>query len=210
MNFMKANFYKIVKSFWQLPILVALILAPFSSCDDNDPIKEDVPELITKVTLTFTPIDGGAAIVISASDPDGEGVQDIEADGIINLEGNTNYTLTLTLVNELAHPSDPAYDITAEVEEEGDEHMFFFGWTNNVFADPTGNGNVDNRLDDVNYNDEDANGLPLGLSTGWTSSDQSAGTFRVILKHQPDLKTETSSSSDGETDMDVSFMINIE
>ena len=97
------------------------------------------------------------------------------------------------------------------MEEEGDEHLFFFAWTNNVFADPAGDGNVDNREDALNYNDEDAGGLPLGLSTNWTSAaSSSTGTFRVILKHQPELKSATSSSSTGETDLDLTFTINIQ
>jgi len=181
-----------------------------SGCDNDDPKKEDTPELITKVTLTFTPVGGGAAVTATATDPDDEGVQDISVDGPINLDGEQAYTLSVEIINELAEPSDPEYDITAEVEEEGDEHMFFFGWTNNVFSDPAGNGNVDNRSDDVNYNDEDDDGLPVGLSTSWTTAAASAtGSFTIILKHQPDLKSATSTSADGESDIDLDFTINV-
>lgn len=208
---MKFNSHK--KSLSSYSFIITLILTSalgmLASCDDDDPKKEDVPELITKVTLTFTPEGGGAAVTASASDPDGEGVQDIAPDGPINLDANEDYTLMLTLVNELADPADPAYDITGEVEEEGDEHMFFFSWTNNVFSDPAGNGNIDNRNDPLNYNDVDDNGLPLGLSTSWTTGEFSTGTFRVVLKHQPDLKTATSGVNDGETDLDVLFTINV-
>lgn len=149
-------------------------------------------------------------MVVSATDPDGDGVQDIAVDGDINLVSDTDYTLTITLINELAAPTDPAYDISAEVAEEGAEHIFFFGWTNNVFYNPTGNGNIDNRSDGINYNDSDENGLPIGLSTNWsTSVNTASGKFRVMLKHQPDLKSPTSTSSDGETDLDIEFVINI-
>ena len=82
--------------------------------------------------------------------------------------------------------SSAASDNTSQVEEEAAEHMFFFAWTGDVFSDPTGDGNADNRADDVNYSDQDAGGLPLGLSTEWTTGDASAGTFRVVLKHQPE------------------------
>jgi hypothetical protein len=192
--------------------ILAIGLTSFmSSCGDDDPKKENVPELITEATLTFTPVGGGAAIVATATDPDGEGVQDLTVDGPIELTINTSYTLTIELINGLADPSEEEYDITAEVEEEGDEHMFFFAWTNNVFSNPTGNGNVDNRSDAVNYNDEDENGLPLGLSTNWTSAASAAdGTFRLILKHQPDLKSDVSTSSTGETDLDLTFTISID
>jgi hypothetical protein len=197
----------------KLLIVTAIIfsLALFTSCDDvDDPVKEDTPELITKATLTFTPSGGGTAITATATDPDGEGVQDIEIDGPISLADNTTYTLTIQLINELADPGDAEYNITEEVEEEGDEHMFFFSWTNNVFSDPTGNGNVDNRDEDVNYNDEDVNGQPIGLETSWTTATASSGKFQVVLKHQPELKTATSTSTTGETDLDIEFDIIIE
>jgi hypothetical protein len=197
----------------KLLVVTAVIfsLALFTSCDDvDDPVKEDTPELITKVTLTFTPSGGGTAVTATATDPDGEGVQDIEIDGPISLADNTTYTLTIQLINELADPGDAEYNITEEVEEEGDEHMFFFSWTNNVFSDPVGNGNIDNRDDDVNYNDEDVNGQPIGLETSWTTAAASSGKFQVVLKHQPELKTATSTSTTGETDLDIEFDINVE
>jgi hypothetical protein len=198
-----------IKVFFTLSVLTATIW--LSSCDDGDPQKEDVPELITTAKLTFTPSGGGSVVVATATDPDGDGVKDIEVDGPINLLKNKTYTLSISLINGLASPTDDGYDITAEVEEEGDEHLFFFAWTNEVFTDPAGNGNVDNREDPLNYNDEDAGGLPLGLSTDWTTITVArSGTFRVILKHQPELKSATSPSSAGETDLDVTFNINIQ
>lgn len=197
---------------WKVGImgLIALLgVFTMISCEDDDPVKEDVPELITKATLTFTPAGGGTPVTASATDPDGEGVQDIEVDGPISLTAGTTYTLTLSLINELADPTDEEYNITEEVEEEGDEHMFFYAWTNDVFSDPSGNGNIDNRADAVNYEDEDDNGYPLGLTTSWTAGSASTGTFRVVLKHQPDLKTDTSDANTGESDLDVTFTINV-
>jgi hypothetical protein len=209
---MKTNLIKIQPQLIiNLLVTVAFVsLLLISGCDDDDPVKEDVPELITQVTLTFTPAAGGAAIMVTATDPDGEGVQDIQVDGPIDLAATQNYTLAITLINGLAQPADPEYNVTEEVEEEGDEHMFFFSWTNNVFSDPVGNGNIDSRPDVVNYEDEDTNGLPLGLETFWTTAGASTGNFRVLLKHQPELKTVTSDSNTGETDVDVTFPINIE
>jgi hypothetical protein len=184
-------------------------LALFTSCND-DPEPENVPELITKATLIFTPVGGGTTVTVNATDPDGEGVQDIVVDGPINLQKNKTYTLTVELINGLLNPTDPEYDITEEVEEEGDEHMFFYSWTNNVFSNPAGNGNIDNRADAVNYNDRDEKGLPLGLSTSWTTLDATAsGTFRIVLKHQPDLKSATSTATDGETDLDLTFTVTV-
>jgi hypothetical protein len=93
--------------------------------------------------------------------------------------------------------------------------MFFFGWTANLFADPTGDGNIDNRTDAVNYsgasNALDENNLPLGLTTTWTTTGSSGGgTFRVLLKHQPELKSANSTSTVGETDLDLTFNIGVQ
>lgn len=194
-------------------LFVSAGLLGIQSCDD-DPKPENIPEIVTKATLRFAPPSGSTAAVVTvtASDPDRDGPQDLRVDGPINLTRGVTYTLTITLVNELAKPGDKEYDITEEVKEEADEHMLFFSWTNSVFSNPTGNGNVDNRADPVNYNDLDSKGQPLGLSTTWTTATGTAalaGKFKVILKHQPDIKTATSRSTDGETDVELEFDLNV-
>ncbi len=194
------------------------IAMQFNGCKKDDPKPEDVPELITTAILTFTPNDGGSPVIVTATDPDGEGVQDIKADGPINLLPAKTYVLKIDLINALAKPTDPAYKVTEEVEEEGDEHMFFFAWTNNPFSSPAGDGNIDNRADAVNYtgaaNSIDKNNRPLGLTTTWTTvtptgTSTVTGTFQVLLKHQPNLKSDTSDSKTGETDLDLTFTVNI-
>ncbi|MBX2873910.1 MAG: T9SS type A sorting domain-containing protein [Saprospiraceae bacterium] len=172
--------------------------------DPDAPACENEEEIITDVILTWTPVDGGDPVVATAKDPDGEGIMDLEVEGPINLLESTEYTLTLELRNEIE-----GEDITTEIMEEDDEHMFFFGFTEGIFSSPEGDGNIDNRADAVNYNDQDENGLPVGLSTGWTTATTMAGgSFRVVLKHQPDIKSETSTADDGGTDVDLTFVIN--
>jgi hypothetical protein len=189
---------------------LALLAFSFNACDEEAPGKEDTPELITEVKLTFTPTGGGTPVVVSAVDPDGIGVLDIIADDPISLTANTSYELSIEFFNGLLDPTEDEYDITAEVLEEADEHMLFFSWDGG-FSNPAGNGNIDNRADAVNYEDNDANGLPLGLSTSWTTVDTEASDlkFRIILKHQPDLKTASTGATVGETDVDVEFALNI-
>ena len=189
-----------------LPTVYCLLL--LVGCVE-EPVKEDVPELITKITLTFTP-DVGALVMVSAADPDGEGVKSILPDGIILLDKDRSYTLTLGLINELADPSSPEYNLTSEIEKEGDEHLFFFNWTNNLFSSPSGNGNIDNRNDDLNYGDKDVAGLPIGIKTYWiASATPTVGEFRILLKHQPGIKSLTSSATAGETDLDLIFSVEI-
>lgn len=188
--------------------LVFFAMSIFTQCEVEDPVKEDTPELITRAILTFTP-ETGDAIIATATDPDGEGVKDISTDKPIELNAGVRYTLDIQLVNDLADPTSPDYDIGAEVEEQGHEHLFFFGWNGDVFNDPAGDGNIDNREDPVNYEDHDVNALPVGLHTTWTTGATSSGTFRVLLKHQPGLKSAVSESTDGETDLDVEFDIRV-
>lgn len=192
-------------------LLALCFLQTAFQCKPDDPDKEDTPELITSLTLKFAPTGGGDPIEVTATDPDGEGVADIEPDGPIVLNAGTTYTLELSLINGLVPPTDGDHNITLEVEEEGDEHLFFFSWTGNVFSSPAGNGNIDNRTDPMQYLDTDAKGRPLGLSTRWTASSSAAsGDFRIVLKHQPDQKTDTSGSTVGETDLDLVFEISVQ
>jgi hypothetical protein len=193
----------------KLTIQYFLLLMMMGACLD-EPVREDAPELITKVTLTFTPNGGGETVVVSASDPDGDGIQSIAADGAIVLQQNQTYILNLSLFNELADPTSPQYNITAEVEEEGDEHLFFFAWTNNLFSAPSGDGNIDDRRHALDYQDTDG-ANPIGLITQWhTISSASNGKFTILLKHQPGSKSATSTSADGETDLDLTFDLEVQ
>ena len=183
-------------------------MAGLAGCGDSDvPEAENEEEIITDVTLTFTPSDGGGAITAAAQDPDGEGPAGLEIITDIELAANTTYVLSLELENSVEGES-----ITEEIAEEDEEHLFFFGWTADLFTDPAGDGNIgaSNGNDPVNYNDEDDEGLPVGLSTTWTTGVAGSGTFRVILKHQPDIKSATSTSADGESDVDITWDITIE
>jgi hypothetical protein len=143
---------RIVSRFLSL-MTICSVLVIFSGCKDDDPEPENVPELITKVILRFTP-PGGAPVVVSATDPDGEGSQNLQLDGPINLIKGTSYTLSIELINGLYNVGEDGYDITKEVREEGDEHQLFFSWSDGVFSSPTGTGNI-NSTGTVNYQDED-------------------------------------------------------
>ncbi len=185
--------------------LFGVIILSAGCGDDDTPPMENPEEIITDVTLTFTPT-SGPSIVASAIDSDGDGPEELAINGSIVLATNTTYSLTIDLQNSIDGES-----ITDEILEEAEEHMFFFGWQGGIFAAPNGDGNIEDRSDNVIYSDEDDNGLPLGLRTSWITADAATSTFRVILKHQPDgVKTETSESSDGDTDLDLTWDLSIE
>ena len=179
--------------------------------DDIAPEEENEIEVITDVTLIFTnTADVNDVIRASAQDPDGTGIQELQILGAITLAADTEYTLTYEILNKL-DPAD-SEDIGDEILEEDNEHQFFFSFTENVFANPIGNGNIDAAADPINYNDEDENGNPVGLSSTWTTSStaSSGALFTVRLQHQPDVKTATSGSNDGDTDFALTFDLNIQ
>lgn len=170
------------------------------SCDDDSvPAAENEEEVITDILLTFTPAGGGNPLTALSSDPDGEGPAERVTEDI-TLAPNTTYILTIELENKIAGES-----ITEEVRAEANEHLFLFSWADAIFSNPTGNGNIDNRTDPVNYLDTDSQGLDLGLETSWTTADPATGNFRLVLKHQPDSKTVSSGINVGETDVDISW-----
>lgn len=192
-------------------VLLVPVSLLFTACEEDDdvPPAENEEEVITNVTLTFTPEGGGDVVTATWVDADGDGSNDpVLTD--IELAANTTYTMEMTLLNAI--DPDDTESITEEVREEGDEHMFFFGWTDGLFTDPSGDGNIgsDERDDPLNYEDEDDDGQPIGLETEWTTGEAASGTFRVTLAHQPDIKSATSTSEDGTTDVDITWDITIQ
>ncbi|MEM6641627.1 MAG: GTP cyclohydrolase [Bacteroidota bacterium] len=178
-----------------------------SSCGDDDaPEEENVVEVFTDVTLIFTPT-SGTPVTASATDPDGAGASPLVVSGPINLAANTSYTLTYDIKNAL-DPND-VEDIGAEILEEDNEHQFFFQFTDGAFTDPTGNGNI-GASGTVNYDDMDENGCVVGLETSWTTGDAQTASFRVNLQHQPGEKTCSTGSDTGDTDFDLTFVLNIQ
>ena len=200
------------KNLQLLAILFSVItIIGCSNDDDVAPEEENEVEVFTDVTLVFTnTADVNDVVTASAQDPDGTGIQELQILDAITLAADTEYTLTYEILNAL----DPAdiEDIGSEILEEDNEHQFFFSFTENVFANPTGNGNIDAAADPINYNDADENGNPVGLSSTWTTSStaSSGASFTVRLQHQPDVKTATSGSNDGDTDFALTFALNIQ
>lgn len=200
------------KNLQLLAILFSVItIIGCSNDDDVAPEEENEVEVFTDVTLVFTnTADVNDVVTASAQDPDGTGIQELQILDAITLAADTEYTLTYEILNAL----DPAdiENIGDEILEEDNEHQFFFSFTENVFANPTGNGNIDAAADPINYNDADENGNPVGLSSTWTTSStaSSGASFTVRLQHQPDVKTATSGSNDGDTDFALTFALNIE
>ena len=164
-------------------------------CDSDDP-DEDAgageEELITRVTITLTP-PSGTPVVAVADDPDGDGAG-FQIDDI-TLMANTTYTGAITVTDEIN-----GEDITEEVEEEAEEHQFWY----------TPSENISDRVT-VTINDTDSNGLPLGLDFTVAVSDGGAisGTMQVVLSHYDEGPKDGVTQSD-ESDVDITFNVDIQ
>ena len=163
----------------------------------TDPIIPNQEEVITTLNFTLTPNGGGTPIVLSFQDLDGDGGNSPTIIGGV-LEANTSYTGELELLNEL---ESPAGDITEEVEAEAVDHQFFYQTTVNGV--------------NISYDDMDANGNPIGLSTVVTTTGASSGEITVVLRHEPNKTASGVSTGDilnagGETDIEVVFNVEVQ
>ena len=180
--------------------IIALALALpvfFVSCDDDDPDIPNEEELITTVNYSLTPIGGGATVVLSFQDLDGDGGNAATITGG-TLSANETYSASLELLNESEAPVE---DITLEIEEEDLDHQFFFQST---IADLN-----------ISYSDMDSSGNPIGLETTLTTGAAGSGTITVTLKHEPMKNAAGVSDGDitnaeGETDIEVTFPVDVQ
>jgi len=67
----------------------------------------------------------------------------------------------------------------------------------------------------VAYDDKDANGNPVGLSSILTTGDAASGSITITLRHEPAKSASGVSNGDitnagGETDIEVIFPINVQ
>lgn len=182
---------------WALPLLSILF---FTSCEKDDPKIPNEEELITTLIYTLTPDGGGTPVQFTFQDLDGDGGNDpIITNG--TLMANTTYAGVITLLNET---ETPPILISDEVEEEAEEHQFFYQFSH-VFL--TGA---------FEYADADANGNPIGLLTTFeTPNSQSDLTLTITLRHEPNkaapgVNRGFIDQAGGETDIEVTFDVTVQ
>lgn len=132
-------------------------------------------EVISRVTLVFTPSAGNTQQTFQFDDPDGDGGAPGTSDPIQLAAGE--YSLSVAFLNALGSAPD---DITLEVRDEGIEHQIFF--TGSAVVGPA-TANTNGPLMH-SYADMDANGFPLGLDNTIVASPGS-GDLVVTLRHMP-------------------------
>ena len=194
--------------FQLLAFLFGALSVSFTSCNSDDPEKENEGEVITDVTLKFTEVNqAGTAIgtpfEVKASDSNGVGLGNNLTIETINLVRGKRYQMEISLFNSIENE-----DITKEVKEEGDEHQFFF----------LGTAVVGSPLMTYTYDDQDKNGNPIGLK-GFVQVVENPSfnnaRLRVILRHDlnkafPGANNpnfQNFANAGGETDLDVEFPV---
>jgi len=180
-------------------IIILFAFSAFLSCRKKDEPKPQNPtdtneeELITTLKLILTEDGTANESIFIFKDLDGAGGSAPTIDNIV-LSANKTYNGRIVLLDESKTPAD---SISNEVQEEGDEHQFFFTVTGANITHQYKTGDVDSK------------GVPIGLEPIFVTGVASTGTLKVVLKHQPDSKPTSGlgDSSKGETDIEVDFNV---
>ena len=187
------NYFKLVSI-----TLFTLLFVACSSDDDAAPEPVNEEEVITTMIVT---LDGPDQVVTleyrDLDGPDGPDSAEISVSGA--LTAGVTYAGSIRLLNETENPAE---NITEEVEEEDDEHQFFYT--------PSSDLNVE-----VDYGNFDGNGNPLGTMFMLTTGAASSGALTFTLIHEPDKSGAGVSEGDitnayGETDIEVSFEVEVQ
>ena len=169
-----------------------LIFASCSDDDDNapDPVNEE--EVIT--TLTVTLDSGSDTVVMQYQDLDGDGPDAATVTVSGPLSDNTSYNGSIVLLNET---ESPAENVTEEIEEEDDEHQFFY--------------TIGSGLDvDTEYANFDGDGNPLGTMFVLNTGIPSSGGLTFTLRHEPNKPNTGLENAGGSTDIEVTFDVTVE
>ena len=186
-----------MKRFNTYILSLGIICCLFTACQKDDPVIPNEEEVITTLLFELSPNSGGTPLVLSFRDLDGDGGEQpvITTD---DLQSNETYTGRIEILNE---QTSPAIDITDEIREEALEHQIFYQSTTSDLS--------------INYNDQDGNGQPLALITNVTTGDPGSGSLKITLRHEPEKTASGVANGDvtnagGETDIEVTFSINVQ
>ncbi|MGB0887085.1 MAG: type 1 periplasmic binding fold superfamily protein [Vicingaceae bacterium] len=161
---------------------------PEPDVHDEDHDHDHEEEVITSIILSFvdtTTVGGQPDVEYAFRDPDGDGGNAPTEHDVITLAANTYYNVTVQILNE---SETPAEDLTPEIQNEDDEHLFCYSPSNT-------NVGITRTDSDGTYE--------VGINTFWSTGAAASGNTTVTLKHQPGVKDGT--CAPGDTDVEVTF-----
>jgi hypothetical protein len=182
----------------RLIFFAAMLPVLFMACDKEIAEEENDNEVITTLELHFTEPGGSSPLIYQFDDPDGFGSGSVSpVVDVIRLAPGKTYDVEFKLLNKTINPVE---DITGEIEEESAAHRFYIlpSAGSNITITNTGN---------------DENGLPLALTSTWTTGTSATGSVRIVLRHYPDggkAADDPVDSPKSGTDVDTIFETSVE
>ncbi|NJO24950.1 MAG: hypothetical protein HC867_02895 [Bacteroidia bacterium] len=173
-------------------VFVIGLVMMFTSCKKNK-TSDNEEELITTVTLAFTEQGTSNISTFIFRDSDGDGGNPPTLYQDIVLAPNKVYNLAIALTNESVNPAE---DITGEVAAEAGDHQFYF--------------EVSGVNVTINNLNTDSGGLPLGLTSRWTTTTTSTGKVKITLKHKPGIKAAGDPVAKGDTDIELDWTVKVQ
>lgn len=177
-------------------LLLFVALTSFVAGCSDDPESANEEEVITTVMVTLTPqagAEGADVVTLSWDDANLNAIVDAsEVTTSGPLLTGQSYDASIQILNKSVSPE---IDITEEIREEAEEHIFCFEITQVGIS--------------ITNPDEDDYGLPVGLTSTWTTpSVAGTGTVNITLRHQPGVKTGDCPGA-GETDASITFQVEV-
>lgn len=176
-------------------LLPVALLAGGCKKDEQTVAPTEDNEVITTATLTLTsqttPTESISATVENLNNN-----ADLSR-ATLNLRANTTYTGVVSLLNKTVTP---ALDVTAEIKEKANEHLFVYTYTAATGPDTA----LVVRITDWDTNPAPGP-YPLGLTTDVKTGATGTGKLNVTLRHQPNTKN--GQPKPGTTDLDVNFSV---
>ncbi len=178
-----------------LALLASLTLTACDSGEPDGPPNEE--ELITQVAITLTnDDDAGDSVTITGTASDGE-VIDTFTPSRITLRPGATYSGTIALDDTINN-----VDITDEVRDEADEHLFRYSFQ------PASGGTVTLTDSESDYQ-SGGRDIAVGLTFQATvaSGASGTGTLSAVLYHFDDAPKTSSTATSDEIDVDIAFPI---
>jgi hypothetical protein len=180
-------------------IAIALIATMFASCKKDDPVVDPVvteEELITTMKLTVSDTSGGTwSFIYKVENGFGSSSQGTVQIDTIKLAPAKVYTYSIEVLNESENPVE---NITEEVLEEKDEHLFL------IISNPaSGAGSLASS-----EGSKDNQNLPFNQTGKFTAGAAGTGTLTISLLHEPTNKNgTTTAATGGSTDAEAVFPV---